>query len=363
MTEGRDIQPPGVPRTLFIHGAPVAHALHAALARAVGATAVRVDRLLPYHSSGSRTRRYLSWLLNGLLLPNSYDLYLTEGPQIPPLVRRWLHLVGKRQRLAALMANETLFFLKMDRYDPPTRRFLLHALSAFDALVCMGSMQATLAEDVLAGLPRRPRILLCRTALDDARRLSMERVRPDLESRLLVFVGHGPAGWRGWYKGMDVLFETMGTLRERGIECRLRIVGSWDTSFITPLLESARLEPGWIELVGPRESPASAFEGACLYVHLGRGDAWPVSVLEAMTAGLPPLVSEWTGSKEAAERVEERLVVPFAAQEAASRIEWYFGQTPEARQRLSARAREVAAEYDMVRAGAAFRCAVREVMV
>jgi glycosyltransferase involved in cell wall biosynthesis len=223
-------------------------------------------------------------------------------------------------------------------------------------------MQAALAEDVLTAVHPRPRIFGCRTGLDEDRRLSLGRVTPDLESKLLVFVGHGPSGWRGWYKGLDLLFETVALLQSRGAGVRLRIAGSWDPAFIAALIGAARLDPLHVELLGPLENPASAFEGACLYVHLGRGDAWPVSVLEAMSAGLPALVSQWTGSKQAVEQVEGQLVVPLEAQEAAARIEWYLTQPPETRRHLGRRSREVAAGFDMERACAEFARVIHELV-
>ena len=64
-----------------------------------------------------------------------------------------------------------------------------------------------------------------------------------------------------------------------------------------------------------------------------------------MCAGLPPLVSEWTGSKAAVERIDGHIVVPLEAQQVGNRIELYLRQDPEARSRQSQRAREIATEF------------------
>jgi hypothetical protein len=77
----------------------------------------------------------------------------------------------------------------------------------------------------------------------------------------------------------------------------------------------------------------------------GRGDALLASALEAMYAGLPPLVPEWTGSKAAVERVDEHIVVPLEAQQVGSRIELYLRQDRKARSRQSQRARKIAPEF------------------
>ncbi len=51
-------------------------------------------------------------------------------------------------------------------------------------------------------------------------------------------------------------------------------------------------------------------ELSSLYVHLGRGDTFLVSVLEALLGGMPCIVSEYTGSREVIKELREDFVVP-----------------------------------------------------
>jgi glycosyltransferase involved in cell wall biosynthesis len=351
-------------RTMFVHGAPAPHPLHGALARSVDAYFVRVDRLLSCEGRTSRAWRYASWLANAVLLPRwrEVDLFLTEGPQIPPLILRQLRLLRPRQRIAALMANETLYFMRTERYEERTRRLLEATLRRFDGLVCIGQMQTDLARELLRGGQSRPRIVQCRSALDAGAHARLAEVRPALESRQVVFVGHGPDGWRGWYKGIDLLLATASILESRGIELDLRIVGRWDDSYYRSALQAVTPPAKNVLVSGPVADPAEAFVNATLYLHLGRGDAWPVTVLEAMCAGVPPLVSEWTGTKEAVAQVDDRLVVPLDPVVAADRVAWYLSLPVAARKAMSDRAREVGRQFTEARAFDVFQAALREVM-
>ena len=76
-------------------------------------------------------------------------------------------------------------------------------------------------------------------------------------------------------------------------------------------------------------------KSSSLYVHLGRGDAFPVSSMEAMLAGLPTIVSNETGTKEIVKEVSKNLIVPLNVNEVAKRIEWYFRLKKDEKNKLS----------------------------
>ncbi|MBT1654987.1 glycosyltransferase, partial [Klebsiella pneumoniae] len=67
------------------------------------------------------------------------------------------------------------------------------------------------------------------------------------------------------------------------------------------------------------------FEEASLCLHLSNGDAFPVSTLEAMSAGVPTIVSTTTGTKEVVKVIEPRLVVDSEPMAAIKAVDWYFG--------------------------------------
>jgi glycosyltransferase involved in cell wall biosynthesis len=66
---------------------------------------------------------------------------------------------------------------------------------------------------------------------------------------------------------------------------------------------------------------------ASIYLHLGRGDAFPLSVEEAMLAGLPAIVSDQTGSKELVEAIGKNFVVPMQQEKIVKAVTDYFSSS------------------------------------
>ncbi|RMH15285.1 MAG: glycosyltransferase, partial [Gemmatimonadetes bacterium] len=295
----------------FVHGRPGPHPFHAALARAVGADFVFVDRLLPWHAGGAgRLRRYTSWVLNAVALParRQRRLILSEGHHVVPVLMRRLRLLGADQRTAALLANEVLYFLYAGRYPPRTERALRTTLAAYDALVCVGSMLTDLARDLLG--PACPPLYTIPSAVAEHRLEAFLRVTPAYERPALLFVGNGPDGWRGWYKGIDLLLAAFRRVVDARPDATLTVVGRWDADYLRGLVEAAGVPPASVHAPGPSETLAPYLAEASLYVHPARGEAWGITVVEAMRAGLEPVVSEWTGAREAVRRLDPDLVTP-----------------------------------------------------
>ena len=350
-------------RVAFVHGRPAPHPFHGALARAVEAEFHVVDPLLRWHDR-PRTRgyRYLSWLVNALSFPRPhvYDVILSEGLHVPPVLMRSLGRLRPQQTLVALLDNELLYFLASERYGRMTGRVLLAALRRYDAVICVGSMQTELARQLLGGQGKGPLILTVPSALSLERWSAYSRLRPHLTSHRVLFIANGPSGWRGWYKGIDVLFRVMECLVGRCADVRLALVGEWDVPYLKGVLGSRRDLPQWLDFVGPQADLTAALTDAALYVHLGRGEAFGISVLEAMAAGLPAVVSSLTGAREAVAAVDSRLVVPLEVDRVADTISWYLNDPLSLRQQLSERARAAAAPYQEARATALFRAAVQQ---
>lgn len=347
-----------LPRTLFIHGRPGPHPFHACLAHAIGADFLPVDFLLRWHDRpSSRVRRYLSWIVCALRLPHPrrYGMFLTEGPHLPPLVLKRLGMLGRGQRVAALMDNETLFFLKAGRYSKRTQRFLRSALGTYDALFCVGSFQESLAQELFSGQSRRPAILKVRSGFPADRFAGLSQITPALDGSRLVFIGNCEVEWRGWYKGLDLLLDAFAQGCWDLDNSSLRIVGRWNEEYIGIQRQALGEMSDRVQFLGHQSDLTKVLSESALYVHLARGEAFGISILEAMLAGVPALVSEWTGAREAVEQVDRRLVVPPCPKAAADRIRWYFSLSSSEKMRLSARSREVAATFTEQRAELEFR--------
>jgi glycosyltransferase involved in cell wall biosynthesis len=175
----------------------------------------------------------------------------------------------------------------------------------------------------------------------------------------LLFIGNcnGPA-WGAWYKGVDLLLETFKIAESHIPGLTLDIVGDWDESSQAMLRSKSGTTGLAVTFLGRLSDVRTKLAESALYVHLARGDAFPISVLEAMLAGVPTLVSEQTGTREAVARVDDRLVVPNDPAIAAERIRWYLGLDAHEKDRLSNSCREVAECYTEDKSVHAFVTAV-----
>lgn len=350
-------------RIVFLYGRPGPHPFHRALAQALAPDFLPVDFLLRWYDvPASRLRRYLSWLLCALFFAgrDAYHVFFTDGIHFPPLIMRKLCLLRRRQKVVALLDDHTLYFLRAGRYPRLSARALRWALNTYDALICVGEMQTELARAEVTG--ERPLVLTTRSGISRHRLPLLVQNRPNLEGRTILFIGNGPSGWRAWYKGADLLLEAFDLATATLTGLRLRIVGEWDHQYVEELLARFPRAAAWVEFAGVAHDLAPYLAQAALYVHLGRGEAFGISVLEAMCAGVPAIVSEWTGAREAVAEVDSGMIVSLEAKQAAERIRWYFGLPLDERRAFSDRSREVAARYTEEHAQAAFVGQVRRIL-
>jgi glycosyltransferase involved in cell wall biosynthesis len=255
------------------------------------------------------------------------------------------------------MDNETLYFMKAARYPAATARILRATLEAYDALFCVGDFQSRLAREVV-GEKARTRILTIPSAVSASRSEMLRRVTPSLEGQTLLFIGNGPADWRIWYKGLDLLLAAHEQLSATRPQLELVIVGDWAPKVVSEYQPRDRIAAVRVHFAGSQQDLRPWLERASLYVHLGRGEAFGISILEAMSAGVPAVVSELTGASEVVRRVHSGMVVKPDATAAAVAIDSYFNASPDERRRLSALARRHAECYTEAAAVAAFQSVV-----
>jgi glycosyltransferase involved in cell wall biosynthesis len=257
---------------------------------------------------------------------------------------KWLHLLRSRRKTVALIDNETLYFLREQRYSRIVSLALKKLLGTYDALICVGEMETQLAKEILgAKCPPTYKVI---HGVPEARRRGLGATRPRLEGSDIMFCAHGPGGWRLWYKGLDVMLRAFWMSREQSPGLRLYVVGEWDRSGVEELLAPRRLEEREaVVFTGRQDCLEEWFARSALYLHCGRGDAYAITVLEAMCAGVVPIVSEWTGAREVVARVSGDLVVPLDAEAISQRILWYFTLDDAGRRGLSGRCREIISEF------------------
>jgi glycosyltransferase involved in cell wall biosynthesis len=330
----------------YLHGRPGPHKLHGRFAAAVGGEPEFIDFRMRWHDR-DRSRPYVlaSWLVCAATLPQrrEYDLFLIDGLHVPPVLMKRLFLRGD-QKIVAHLGSHTTYFLLSHRFNRPVERLHLWALRNHDALICEGRMTVDIVHRLLGeACPPTYETFLGPAA---ERLQKLANVQPDLDARRILFVGSGPGEFRMDYKGLDLMIDAVAIASGSDPELEFDILGEWDAEIVDSL--AARIPPAArarIRFRGPVDDIAGWFQRSSLYLHTARGDAFPTATIEAMSAGLVPIVSEWTGTWQVVNEVSDRLIAPLDASEIAERISWYFALDPATRHELSARSRSAAAEY------------------
>jgi glycosyltransferase involved in cell wall biosynthesis len=252
--------------------------------------------------------------------------------------------LSQRQKIVVHLGSHTLYFLYSHRFGRWVERIHLWALRRYDALICEGGMAVELAHRLLPeSCPPTYQTFIGPPA---ERARFLVALNPALDGAKILFIASGPDLSRMHYKGLDLMIEAVAAAIERDSEIEFNILGDWNTDVVAACLsripEEARSQ---IHFRGEVSDVRQWFQEASLYLQCTRGDAFPTTTLEAMTAGLVPIISDWTGTSQIVRKVDERLIVPLDVAEITARIRWYFALGPDERARLSQRCREAVGGY------------------
>lgn len=353
-------------KVAYVHGRPAPHPNRLRLLPAIGAELIPVDFKLPWAhlAAPPRWRKYLSLVVCAATFPERrrWDLLVGDGPQHLPVLMKALRLLGPNQKAVPYLAGEFPYFLATGYYGPRRTALLRWWFARWDAYLCLGPM----VEDLVRGVippHRQGDVFTIQNFVREDRLRELQDVTPDLRSLRLLFIGHGPSGFRVFYKGLDLMVEAFARARKSLPALHWSIAGEWDSHVRQAMEARCGIPAGSLSWLGSTPRLREILASHALYFHCARGDAWPNSVMEAMVAGVPPLVSEWTGVRDLVAQVDGRLVVPLDPDAIAERIAWYFSLPPSERTSLGERARElIRGQYTESRATEVFRATVRRLL-
>jgi glycosyltransferase involved in cell wall biosynthesis len=354
-------------RIVYVHGRPGPHPNRLRLLATIGARLVPVDPVLPWAhlAAPPRGRKYLSLLLSALAFPERrrWDLILGDEPQHLPVILRTLGRLSPEQKIVPYVGGEFAYFLATGYYGPRRTALLRWWFTRWHAYLCLGPMVAELVRRVLP-LPRHPDVFSFPNFVRAERVPELIGVDAPLDAPRLLFIGHGPSGFRAFYKGLDLMADAFARARQRRPDLGWSIAGDWDPGFARDLERTAALPAGAVRWLGPVSRLGEVVSTHALYLHCARGEAWGITVMEAMLAGVPALVSEWTGTRHLVAQVDHRLVAPLDPGAIADRIVWYFELPVAERRRLGARGREIVRQgYQEAQAIPAFRETVDRLLI
>ncbi len=348
-------------KVLYIEGRPSAHPLHRKFGESINSTFIFVDFIIRWHDNdSSRIKRYTSWILCALFLPNrkKYDVIFSEGPHFIVGLQKWLRLLKPKQKTIALLDNETLYFIDSGFYSGKTRKSLISLISSYDGIISAGKMEADMAKKYAGPNTIVKQIF---NGINDNRLSNLLNIQPQLSGYNIVFIGNIGAGWRSWYKGVDLLLASFEIAWKQNNLFKLQLIGTWDINYFNEQVEKFAPESKFsIECVGYTDQLDVYLKNASLYLHPARGEAWGISVTEAMAAGVMPLVSIHTGSQEVVAVVDTTYILDLDKNLISKKIIDHFELSFEARKSQSEKCKEIAANYSETKSIASFKMAFQE---
>ena len=140
-------------------------------------------------------------------------------------------------------------------------------------------------------------------------------------------------------KGIEILLEVMGRVLRKGIECKCILVG--DGPVRRQLVEQAGTIglSGHVFFEGFQEDVRPYLQASSTFILTSHREGLPLSILEAMSCGLPSIVTNVGGNAEAITHQIHGLVVPPGSVEAVADAIAYLATHPEERRRMSSLAR------------------------
>jgi glycosyltransferase involved in cell wall biosynthesis len=114
--------------------------------------------------------------------------------------------------------------------------------------------------------------------------------KPDLNSKKIIFIG----SFESPNKGYRELLEAFRLLREKDDEWELYMVGKRGTDFVKDRMPGLHIT-NFVSSLKPYLSKCS------IYVHPAQFEPFGITVLEAMSAGIMPIVTKSTGASEVLE--------------------------------------------------------------
>ena len=342
----------------YLHGRPGPHWTSRAFASSINAEFHFIDEIARWHDlTLPAWKRYWRWLQNALYFPyERFDVIFLDGPHIWPPIGKLLRSI--KTPLIPHMNNETLYFLYANYYHLITKRGYIYALSHYNALITSGKMQQNLARAVL-GSKCPPTFRTINGVPDE--KLNSISVKNSHAEPVVLLIAHGTGGWRTYYKGLDLWIEVIQRAAQQVKGLEGWIIGQWDDTEKERLLRAFPGAP--VRFLGAMDDIYSVLPQASLYLHLARGEAWGVAILEAMAGGIPAIVSEWTGAAEVVEQVWPEGVVPLSAEKATEAVVRYFSLTETEKRALSEKSATLIREkYRLSQAIAGFQSAFAEAL-
>jgi len=167
-------------------------------------------------------------------------------------------------------------------------------------------------------------------------------IRPDLHSFNVFYLGV-----LNEFKGVDLLVDAFKLVREKFTESTLYLCGRFLGSKELKI-KIANVEG--VHVLGFHPTPEKIMVKCSVYINAARIEPFGINVVEAMCAGLIPIVSENVGAKEMVHKLDSSLVVDLDSAKIAKKVIEIFEMPHHKKLKLSERAKEIGSRFTKERA-------------
>lgn len=337
-------------RILYLHGRPSSHFLHRGLANSLGVDSKFVDERYRWQDQNfGPIKNLYAWVINAFFYREyrNYNFILLDGLHFSPVIAKKLGILPKKIKIISHMGNQLPYFMLSNQLSAYSRIMHQWLFNNYDYIFCEGDM---IKEIVLKVNPNiRTPLLSVFTGPSNSRIELLRKLRPEFKNYNIITIAAGPGEGRIYYKGLDIMITGFIKTSKQLPLLKYYILGEWSNDDVKSLLSNYRPdEVKNIFFVGNQpniEDYLRYMKNSDLSIHIARGDAFPGSTTEAMHAGVPVIISNYTGTKEIISQVTSNLIVNLSAEELSEKILWYFGLTLDEKIELSNKLRSVSKYY------------------
>jgi len=303
------------------------------------------DKFYEYPNSvGNPILDFFNCLKQGLRLPH-HDIYLTTGHTMAVLMVTFKKFFSNKDMTLIVRSNDRFFYLESFSFF---RRILHKFIFRYiDGVIVISDMLEEYVKNN-TNLPYRKVNVFVKGS-------KYFNIEPDFSSLNIVSIGtHYPR------KGNDILAKLDERLREKEhYNGKTFVLGK--LGLVPKFIKNYAEKQSKFNLVG-YTNPEFYFKKGCFYIQPSRFDAAATSVLEAMAAGLIPLVSENTGNKEIVSKLNPEFVIGNEVDNYYEKVKELNDLDIEKQKKLSRRAKEIASNYEFENIKIDFKEAVKELV-
>jgi glycosyltransferase involved in cell wall biosynthesis len=250
-------------KILFTHQGP--HNVHGAFAKTVTKN---------WYRYGDKYPEIIKKLIISVFDRSSYDIILVEGGLgLPHAVLKKI----KHPNTKIILLNADTLLYDLPEMNILKRKTVQQLLSYVDGFITISPLNQRIASQYYAEKP-----IYSVYPYGSNNRFEIDC---DLDSKDLLFIGNNEM-----CKRFDLLVDAVKILNDDGYNFNLYLVGSC----VTKIDDNYP----WLHKEGFQENLDKYFKDCSMYIHPADFDSCPVTVFEAMSSGLIPIITENVGEAD-----------------------------------------------------------------